>query len=1005
MDSRSRPDGRRITISYAGYNRPWAAWIAHQLTARGHEAVLTRFDPRVDVPFEDEFAALLDTPGRVLLVLDDWYFDLGPIAAHEWDRVLRRTVPRHAGRLAAVTVATRPVPRAVALLGAADLHDLDEPEAARRVLRELSIDTEPLTPDDTAPRFPNEPPEVFDTPRRNRRFTGRDPELDGLRAAFTAGEADGADPGTDTGTAASADTPADTRIVLHGDSGTGKTQIAVEYTHRFGSEYDVVWWIDATHRAKARERLAALAPRLGLPVGERIGERIRAVHEAARTAAPGRWLLVFDGAEDPAELADLLPDQRAHVLLTAGTGNWTELPGTRVMDVSAFTRTESVAYVRRRVPRLSAEEAGELAEAVLDLPLLLAQTAAWLAANDVPAADYLGTLRATPEPGTSDDTEYPPGFRTAWSTTLATLRARHPEAAELLSLLAFFAPGEIPVRLLTEVRYGDLPPSLDALVRDPRSWHLALRRLSEYTAVRLDYERELAENPAVEQVRMHRLYQRFLHESLTEEERRALADTACQVLVGADPRRPSDTRDWERYALLIPHLGFAGAFDSPRQAVQELVLNCVEYLRLRGEYRTALRLCDEVLAHWERALDPAHGALLALRNKLGGLLRLAGRYTEAEALGRSVVAQLTAVRPDDHPELLRAKDGLGSTLLALGRFPQARELFTEAAARFADQFGTEAPQTLAARHNQGLALLLLGRYTEARAIHRDVLQIRQRRLRSRHHLTLHSGAVYARLIRLLGDYPESVSRLEQIVRTLRQTSDERHPQSIMADHQLGVSRRRAGDISEAGERLTGAARRAAQVLGPLHPDTLVVEADQSTFLREHGELDTALRTAESVARRYEELLGPDHPYTIGALGNLALAVVHTGDHRNALRLTERVHHDMVRAVGREHPWALGCALNLSGARSLAYEVDGAWELSRDTVRGAARALGAAHPLTLSARTALADDLRALGRAQEAATHEREAVRTLGDTLGPQHPHTRDAQRRLRPYWDFEPQPL
>ncbi|MFD8804571.1 FxSxx-COOH system tetratricopeptide repeat protein [Streptomyces sp. NPDC059597] len=993
MDSRSGPDMGHITISYAGYNRPWAAWIAHQLTARGLDVTLDRFDPRVDVPFEDEFAALLDTPGRLLLVLDNWYFGLGPIAAHDWDRVLRRTVPRHADRLAAVTVATRPVPRAVALLQPADLHDLDEQEAARRVLRELSIDTAPLPRSPTAPRFPNEPPDVFDTPRRNGRFTGRDPELERLRAAFTARDAGHADAGT--------------RIVLHGVSGTGKTQIAVEYTHRFGSEYDVVWWIDATHRAKARERLAALAPRLGLPVGERIGERIRAVHEAARSVAPGRWLLVFDGAEDPALLADLLPDHRAHVLLTAGTREWTDVPGTRVTDIAAFTRAESVAYVRRRVPRLTTEEADELADAVLDLPLLLAQTAAWLAANDVPAADYLGTLRATPEPGpdTPDDTAYPPGFRTAWSTTLGTLRARNPEAAELLNLLAFFAPGEIPVRLLTEVRYGDLPPALDALVRDPRSWHLALRRLSEYTAVRLDYEQELAENPAVEQVRMHRLYQRFLRESLTEEERRAHADTACQVLVGADPRRPSDTRDWERYALLIPHLGFAGAFDSPRQAVQELVLNCVEYLRLRGEYRTALRLCDEVLAHWESALDPAHGALLALRNKLGGLLRLAGRYTEAEQLGRSVVAQLTAVRPDDHPELLRAKDGLGSTLLALGRFPQARELFTEAAARFADQFGTEAPQTLAARHNQGLALLLLGRYGEARAIHRDVLQIRQRRLRSRHHLTLHSGTVYARLIRLLGDYPESVSRLEQIVRTLRQTSDERHPQSIMADHQLGVSRRRAGDISEAGERLAGAVRRAAQVLGPLHPDTLVVEADQSTFLREHGELSGALRAAESVARRYEELLGPRHPYTIGALGNLALAVVHTGDHRLALHLTERVHHDMAEAVGRDHPWTLGCALNLSGARSLAYEVDGAWELSRDTVRGAARTLGAAHPLTLSARTALADDLRALGRAQEAAAHEREAVRTLGDTLGPQHPHTRDAQRRLRPYWDFEPQPL
>ncbi|WP_030935385.1 FxSxx-COOH system tetratricopeptide repeat protein [Streptomyces sp. NRRL S-646] len=988
MDSRRTADGLHVTISYAGFNRPWATWIAHQLSVRGNEVTMERWDPRVDVPFEEELGALLAAPGRILLVLDNWYFGLGPIPEADWDRALRLTVPRYADRFAAVTVATQKVPDAVSLLNPADLRDLDEQEAVRRLLRRLSIDTEHPAELSAAPRFPNEPPEVLDTLRRNRRFTGRDAELEQIRALLTTPES-GREPVT--------------RLVLHGISGTGKTQIAAEYAHRFGNDYDVVWWIDATHRAKARERLAALAPRLGLPVGERIGERIRAVHEAARSAVHGRWLLVFDGAEDAAQLSDLLPDRHAHVLLTALGPDWSDLPGTRAMGIRPFTRAESVAYVRRRAPRLTPEEADELASTVLDLPLLLAQTAAWLDANDVSASEYLQLLR-DPTGSAESDAEYPLRFQTAWSTTLATLRDRHPKAAELLNLMAFFAPNEIPVRLLTEVRYGDLPPSLYELVRDPRSWHLALRRLSEYTAVRLDYEQDLAENPAVEQVRMHRLYQRFLRDTLSAQERQSYTDTACQVLVGADPRRPADTRDWERYALIIPHLGFAGAFDSTRTAVQELVLNCIEYLRVRGEYRTALKLCDEVLAYWERELDPAHGALLSLQHKLGSILRLAGRYPEAEERGRAVVQRLAATRPEDHPELLRAKDGLGSTLLALGEFTPARELFTEAAVRFADQFGTEAPQTLASRHNQGLALLMLGRYGEARAIHRDVLQIRQRRLRSQHHLTLLSGTVYARLIRLLGDYPESVSRLEQIVRTLRQILDERHPQSIMADHQLGLSRRRAGDVAEAGERLSGAAGRAAQVLGPQHPDTLVVEADYATFLREHGELGAALRCAESVAERYENLLGPQHPYTIGTLGNLGLALGHAGDHQQALRLAEVALKDMTEAVGGDHPWTVGCALNLSAARSLAYDVHGAWEVSRDTVQGAARVLGAMHPLTLSARTALADDLRSLGQAAEAARHERQAVRTLSDVLGPEHPHTRDAQRRVRPYWDFEPQP-
>ncbi|WP_329259857.1 FxSxx-COOH system tetratricopeptide repeat protein [Streptomyces sp. NBC_01478] len=989
--SKGAESHEHFTISYAGFNRPWATWIAHQLEQLGHETTLLRWDPPNQTSLADALRNLLQAPGRVLLVLDNWYFELGPRTDAEWTQALHEVVPPHIARFSAVSVATRALPTTAAPLRPVDLRDLDSREARRRILRRLDLDatTAPGPVSGSAPRFPNDPPAVWNVPRRNVRFTGRDAILEKLHTRFEEGGRGGA------------------RVALRGISGVGKSQIAIEYAHRFGNDYDIVWWVGARFRAPAREQFAQLAPLLELPVGQELGERIRAVHEALRTGQPyRRWLLVLDSADDMEQIEDLLPEGNGHVLITTLTQDWASSGSVTEIEVEPFQRPESVAYARRRAQRLTEAEADDLADAVQDLPLLLAQTAAWLDANVMPAKDYVAMIRRgeASQIGIRISSDYPMGFQTSWSITLNTLQENNPEAVELLHLFALFSPDEIPVRLMQAAHPSALPAHLAALAVDPIRWHTALRRLSESTAVRLDYVESSEAEPAVDRVSMHRLYHSFLLSTLTEDRREALSTIACTLLAGADPRRPTDTREWSRYAELIPHLDPAGALDSREPVVRQLVLNCIDYMRVRGENRTALWLCEQTVARWRTRLQPDERDMLVLTHDHANMLRRSGRYQEAEAVGRAVLDQLTETRSDDDPDVLRAKNGLAGTLVSLGRYDEAHHMFEECVRAYSDTLEPEAPRTLQDRSNLAVVTSLLGRYEESLVLHRDILLIRERLLTPRHHLTLRSGMFYAWMLRLLGRYDEATSRQELNVRAHRQVMDRFTPQTLFAEHNLALCMRRTGDLLGAESLMRSVVERFVQRQGPRHPDALLVQADFATFNREHGNLEQARELATTVAADYAHLVGPEHPYAVGTLGNVGLALWEYGERDEALRIAEGALTGMRAAVGTTHPWALGAALNASGARNMAGDEEGAAELSRAVLESARATLGETHPLTLSCKAALAGDQRALRRSQEATKLENEALQQLSDTLGPQHPHTLSIRRRERPYWDFEPLP-
>ena len=989
---RAAPD--HVLVVFPGYHRPWAAWINQRLEAQGVRATLQRWDPPREVALEDSLDDLLLARGQVLLVLNDWFFELGPRPAGEWNDVLRGFVAAHADRFAAVNLTNRPLLPATAVLEPVSLWGVGEEEAEARLFSRLGIEPRRSAarrlPPGALLRYPDTPPDVWgEVPRRNPRFTGRDDLLTVLQERLMDAE---------RGNAA---------CTLLGMSGIGKTQIAAEYAHRFSPDYDVIWWVNSDDRNVQRDRFGELAAELRLPSGNEPGERIRAVREALRRGDPhSRWLVIFDGWDDTDGAQVMLPHGPGHVLITSRNRGWGDY--TDVVEVPSFDRAESTGYLMRRAPHITAPQADEVAAEFGDVPLPLVQAASWLGESGMEVPEYLrmvrdGRLSTVDEPSAGDG--FPNASLTSWSILINRLRRSQPQAIDVLSLCASFAPGRIPLGIVRAYPQAELPEDLRWMAADLPAWTRALDTLVNYSVLTRESRgpaNSVDVGPHQESVHMHRLVHDIVARLTDGEHRDSHRQAVRALLAEADPGNPMDSRQWPRYAELLPHLEPSGALSSRNPRVQTAVLNCLHYCFRSAEFRAGVRLAEKIRESWSTFMDPLDPSMLDLTTQEGNILRSFGRFRNAYELDLALREKLDAAADRDALGSLRSAVNIASDLRFLGQYRESERIQRECLTESQRLLGDTEFLTLVARHNLGVVLRMLGRYQEAYDTDVESLARSESLLRARHAHSLNSSNAVAQDLRLLGHYREALARQEANVRVHVQVLGTQHLQTLYARSQLALCRRREGGFQQdLGATMASLLEQLEQVHGRGHYVTLSAINNYANYSREHGDLAHARELSTEAEAGYRALLGPAHPVAAGVLANVALVMQASGERADAMAMLEGALAGLTASLGPDHPWVLGCALNATAARNFNGRVSDAAELSRDTLRRARHVLGNEHPLTLSCQVALATDLRGLREVEEAGKIEEDALLTLTRTLGAQHPHTLSARQRNRPYWDFE----
>ncbi|MET9441510.1 FxSxx-COOH system tetratricopeptide repeat protein [Streptomyces sp. NPDC006610] len=802
---------------------------------------------------------------------------------------------------------------------------------------------------------------------------------------------------------------------IHGMGGVGKTQLAIEYAYRHQSEYDIVWWIPSERPGQIGQSLVELAQRLGLVTTSEANVAGPAVREALREGRPySRWLLIFDNADSPERVRDYFPTGGSGtILVTSRNRRWSVVGPS--LEVDVFTREESKELLRRSGAygaELADSDADLLADALGDLPLALEQAAAWRAETGMPVSEYLRLfdekrselLEVSPPP------DYQLPVAAAWNVSLDHLETRSPAALRLLQLCSFFAPDPISRSIFSGLGGSRIDPELDRALNDPMRLARAIREINRYSLARIDHR--------TNSIEMHRLVQAVLINRMTPEEQQRMRSGAHTLLAAADPKGPSQSANWPRYAELYGHVIASRAIESDQPWVRELVMNVAKYLWYWGDHRVALEFTEQSWETWRRLFGEEDQQTLLMAWWLGFLYLMVGRHDDAARVVSGFQAVYARTAPADQEDT--REDALVALNLEAavrrheGDFAAGAELDELAYDRARRAFGDDDPTTLVTAHNLGVSLRLVGEFQRALELDRRTHAMKARLFGRDHQQALVTEASVAVDVRESGDYVGARSLQQAVVDGYLTTFGEGNPTTLRSLRQLSEACRKEGDQVTALTLGRDTFEQFTRRYGDTHPESLMAALALSVALRHNGELEAARDRGQKARERFRSIFPQDHPHVVAADVDHAVTLRLMGEVEEALRLDEAALRTLTERLGEGHPIALACALNLASDLSALGRLEEARELGRHTVELCRTRLGENHPTTLVGSANLALDLIALGDEAEGEALHADTLARLEQVLdaprlrSPEaapHPATALVRARQRSNCDIDPMPM
>ncbi len=491
-----------------------------------------------------------------------------------------------------------------------------------------------------------------------------------------------------------------------GMGGLGKTQLAVEYVHRFGRYFPGgVFWVEAEMGRMTMTAQVAEAAGIKLDRADEKSQLAMLWQELSRE----RTLIVLDNFPEGEDIQTWLPPEKS--IYTLVTSRRKDFFNYFCHDLNKLDHGEARTLLNSGGRTFGAEEAKPLIDALEGLPLALELVKHFLNLRpEMSIKELLGEMTVLGQIEALEifTEKYADQLPTGHSKQVAaTFRMGWDLASDfeqqLLQAISLLAPAPVPRRVLRQI----LPATAESKLLDPLDEALS----------RLHVKLSLLELDGETDPRMHRLISAFVRSLMVENDplQKNVITTIRDEM--ARVKDEKDTQSFRQLEKVLPHADFL--LDSediePKEAIDIANYTGWHHENL-GRYRLGERYRRKALALAEKNYKPGDPVIATQQANLALVLQDLGELPEARDLLRAALEADQKSFELGHPTIAKRQSNLATVLRDLGELEEARDLLRAALEAAQKSFAPGHPSIAKRQSNLAMVLKALGELQEAKEL-------------------------------------------------------------------------------------------------------------------------------------------------------------------------------------------------------------------------------------------------------------------------------------------------